>query len=81
MKGYYFDHAWPRSRKSRHVVRHYSSDSTYPDGSMIHHPATFPNKPTRDAFIAELQKQGYVYKEPRGVIISNAPRMSLDDCS
>ncbi len=72
LKGYYIDHGWPTSRKTRHVVRHFSSDSTYRDGSMIHHPTTFPNKPARDEFLAGLRKQGYVYMEPREAFAHDA---------
>lgn len=59
MKVYYLDHAWPRTRKTRHVVRFIDGVTLNRDGSPFHHVRTFPNKPLRDAFIAELRRQGY----------------------
>lgn len=60
LKGYYIDTTWPTSRKTRHVVRFIDGVTLNRDGSPVHRMRGFPNKPLRDAFLAELQRQGYV---------------------
>lgn len=71
-KYFYLDHTWPRTRKTRHVVRFIDGVTFNRDGSPFHNVRTFPNKPLRDAFLAGLRQQGYV---------SSWEWRQRDDCS